>query len=204
MTKSCRQSLSPTMYTLPQSSALSTPSFPPYSPSLRISLPLYNPFLRVFHPTHPPSTVQFHPPVSPLSPTVHSIPPCVPSHCIIRPFCLPSHYTVHSSMCSLPPYSPSLCVCLSTIQLISPWQILEKLSDCDWYSDSTTDCKNSAVSIIQQSLTFYNTIPRNQWVAVTGKTITRGPVTAPPIFKSTIFSTPPPPLLLLHPLVTNV
>lgn len=36
-----------------------------------------------------------------------------------------------------------------------------------------------AVSIMQRTLTFYNTIPRNQWITVTGKTITRGPVTAP-------------------------
>ena len=38
----------------------------------------------------------------------------------------------------------------------------------------------AAVSIMQRTLTFYNTIPRNQWVhAVTGKIITRGPVTSP-------------------------
>ena len=36
-----------------------------------------------------------------------------------------------------------------------------------------------AVSVMQRTLTFYNIIPRNQWVEVTGKAITRGPVTAP-------------------------
>ena len=32
---------------------------------------------------------------------------------------------------------------------------------------------------MQRTLTFYNSIPRNQRVAVTGKTITRGPVPVP-------------------------